>query len=207
MAPKQTRIQNKARTREALATAAVRLFRERGYAGTTVEDIAEAAGSSPSTFFRYFGTKEDVLFLNIREIMDDFRAFVSVPIPGLKRWDQIKTGMHVSVRRVAEPDPEIKHVSLVSWLSEPAISARYSQFSREMEEIIATALAQERGTSPDLDLEAQLTARSATAVYMSTFHLHVHSGRDLSELLARAFELLESGIPARQSRPPGPADS
>ncbi|HEY1969765.1 MAG TPA: TetR family transcriptional regulator [Pseudonocardia sp.] len=194
MPAKQKRVQNRARTKLALATAAVRLFRERGYAQTTVEDIAEAAGSSPSTFFRYFGTKEDVLFLNIREIMDDFREFVAEPIPGLKRWDQIKTGMHLSVRKVAEPDPEITDVSLMSWLSEPAISARYSQFAREMEGIIAAALAQDRGTHPDRDLGAQLAARSATAVYMSTFHLHVHTGRDLSDLLAEAFELLESGV-------------
>jgi AcrR family transcriptional regulator len=194
MAVKQKRVQNKARTRLALATAAVRLFRERGYAQTTVEDIAEAAGSSPSTFFRYFGTKEDVLFLNIREIMDDFRDFVAEPIPGSRCWDQIKTGMHVSVRRVAEPDPEITDVSLMSWLSEPAISARYSQFAREMEGIIAAALARDRGTNPDRDLGAQLAARSATAVYMSTFHLHVHTGRELPALLAEAFEFLEAGL-------------
>jgi AcrR family transcriptional regulator len=194
MAVKQKRVQNKARTRLALATAAVRLFRERGYAQTTVEDIAEAAGSSPSTFFRYFGTKEDVLFLNIREIMDDFRDFVAEPIPGLRCWDQIKAGMHVSVRRVAEPDPEITDVSLMSWLTEPAVSARYSQFAREMEGIIAAALARDRGTNPDRDLGAQLAARSATAVYMSTFHLHVHTGRELPALLAEAFELLEAGV-------------
>ena len=163
MVAKQKRAQNKARTELALVTAAVRLFRERGYAQTTVDDIAEAAGSSPSTFFRYFGTKEDVLFLDIREIMDDFRQFVAEPIPGLRRWDQIKTGMHVSVRRVAEPDAEITKVSLMSWLTEPAISARYSQFAREMEGIIAAALAQDRGTNPNRDLGAQLAARSATA--------------------------------------------
>jgi AcrR family transcriptional regulator len=194
MVAKQKRAQNKARTELALVTAAVRLFRERGYAQTTVDDIAEAAGSSPSTFFRYFGTKEDVLFLDIREIMDDFRQFVAEPIPGLRRWDQIKTGMHVSVRRVAEPDAEITKVSLMSWLTEPAISARYSQFAREMEGIIAAALAQDRGTNPNRDLGAQLAARSATAVYMSTFHLHVHTGRDMSDLLAEAFGLLESGV-------------
>ncbi|WP_445183594.1 TetR family transcriptional regulator [Pseudonocardia sp. Cha107L01] len=46
---------NKARTRVAMATAAVRLFREQGCDATTVEDIARAASSSSSTFFRYFG--------------------------------------------------------------------------------------------------------------------------------------------------------
>jgi AcrR family transcriptional regulator len=194
MAANQTRSENKARTRVALATAAARLFRERGYEATTVEDIASAAGSSPSTFFRYFGTKEDVLFLDVREIMDDFREFLSRPIPGLAGWEQVKAGMHVAVRRVAEPNSEVREVSLMSWLNEPAIAARFSQFSREMEGIIAGSMAQARGTSADRDLVVQFAARSATAVYMSTFHLHLHTGRELADILGEAFLLLESGL-------------
>ena len=194
MAAKETRLESKARTRMALARAAVRLFEERGYSETTVEAIAEAAGSSPSTFFRYFGTKEDVLFIDIREIMDEFAAFVGEPISGLTTWDQVKAGMHRATRRVGERDPEIREPTLMSWLNEPAISARLSQYAREMEEIIASAFARDRGTDPDLDLVAQMGARSATAVYMSTFHLHVHTGRDLLELLDEAFALMEAGM-------------
>jgi AcrR family transcriptional regulator len=71
----------KAQTKVAMAGAAVRLFREFGYEKTPVEDIARAAHSSPRTFFRYFGTKEDVLFLNIREIQDDSPISSANPSP------------------------------------------------------------------------------------------------------------------------------
>jgi AcrR family transcriptional regulator len=55
------RERKKAKTHQAIQEAALRLFRTQGYEATTVEQIAEAAEVSPSTFFRYFPTKEDVV--------------------------------------------------------------------------------------------------------------------------------------------------
>lgn len=52
----------KSRTKKALRDAALHLFAARGYDATSTEEIAERAGVSARTFFRYFPTKEAVLF-------------------------------------------------------------------------------------------------------------------------------------------------
>jgi AcrR family transcriptional regulator len=165
----------KLQTRIALAEAAVRLFRDRGYEATTVEDIARAAHSSSSTFFRYFRTKEDVLFLNIREIQDHFRNFLGQPIPGLSCWEQIHLGINIGMLQVVRPSTEVEEFSIRSWLNEPAVRGRFLELVTEMENTMAAALA---------------AARIATAIYTAAFHLHICTGRDLVTLVDDGFEMV-----------------
>ncbi|MFI6676846.1 TetR family transcriptional regulator [Kribbella sp. NPDC050470] len=61
------REQHKAATRRALQDAALQMFDDRGYADTTVRDIAGAAGVTERTFFRYFRSKEDLV---LGEVLD-----------------------------------------------------------------------------------------------------------------------------------------
>src|SRR4051812_2996516 len=70
------RERKKARTKATIQREALRLFSEQGYAETSVEQIAAAAEVSPSTFFRYFPTKEEVVlseFIDTRTL-ELFRA-------------------------------------------------------------------------------------------------------------------------------------
>lgn len=90
------------RTRNALLEAALNLFSANGYDETTTDQIAECAGVSPRTFYRYFPGKESVLFfgeydfinavsgvyLAQPEELSDFEALASsfaLLAPGLKR--------------------------------------------------------------------------------------------------------------------------
>lgn len=64
------RERKKLRTRRALVVAALRLFRTKGYAQTTVAEIAAEADVATKTFFNYFGGKDEVLFADAEDRVD-----------------------------------------------------------------------------------------------------------------------------------------
>lgn len=70
------RERKKAKTKAAIQQQALRLFRDRGYDATTVEQVAEAAEVSASTVFRYFPTKEDLVVTDDYDplFIEGFRA-------------------------------------------------------------------------------------------------------------------------------------
>ncbi|MEV5343159.1 TetR family transcriptional regulator [Streptomyces sp. NPDC052676] len=63
--------------RDALVAAAFRLFLERGYEQTTVDDIVALAGVGRRSFFRYFPSKEDVVFPDHERCLADMEAFLA----------------------------------------------------------------------------------------------------------------------------------
>jgi len=79
-----------ARTRRALVDAALELFADRGYDATTTGAIAEAAGVSPRTFFRYFPTKESVLFFGEYEFIRSFAGVLQCQPPTVSDLDAMR---------------------------------------------------------------------------------------------------------------------
>jgi AcrR family transcriptional regulator len=70
------RERKKDQTREALAQAAFALFHDKGYEATTVAEIARAANVSRRTFFRYYATKDALLFVEDSENLEHFRVLL-----------------------------------------------------------------------------------------------------------------------------------
>lgn len=112
------RERKKARTRAAIQQHALRLFRERGYEETTVEDIAAAAEVSPSTFFRYFPAKEDVVLYDVLDAKL-FAAYRKQPA-ALSAIDALRTtlrGIYTDLPR-DELDAQVERERLVRTVPE-----------------------------------------------------------------------------------------
>jgi AcrR family transcriptional regulator len=66
-----------------LQEAAFELFLENGYAGTTVDAIAQRTGVSRATFFNYFPTKSDVFWVDLDESFAELRTTLRAPDSGV----------------------------------------------------------------------------------------------------------------------------
>ena len=146
--PQQTslRERKKARTRAAIREHALRLFREQGYDATTVEQIAAAAEVSPSTFFRYFPTKEDVV---LQDGFDDvmFEAFDRQP-SSLTPIAAIRAAMREAIATFTPAEwAEFQEMSAIG-MSVPEVRARMMDEMSRMIETAADAVAKRTGRSP-----------------------------------------------------------
>ncbi len=141
------RERKKAKTRAAIQRHALRLFQEQGYEATTVEQIAAAAEISPSTFFRYFPTKEDVV------LYDDFdpqlyAAFAAQP-PELSPVQAMRRALNqlFASLPVAEIEQQWERGRLI--LSVPELRMRMLDQLAEAVQITAEMVAKRVGRDAD----------------------------------------------------------
>jgi len=196
--PEGLRERKKARTRAAIREHALRLFRENGYQQTTVEKIAEAAEVSPSTFFRYFPTKEDLI---LQDDMDTkmVEAFERQP-PGLGPVAAIRAAARQVIASYSEADLDVVRQTTALTMTVPEVRARaMDEFARTIA-VISEALAKRTGRPAD-DLAVRATAGAIIGVIMSiTMPWEGWSSdrqgiEETFERIDQALGLLEAGLP------------
>jgi AcrR family transcriptional regulator len=186
------RERKKARTRAELQRHALRLFRDRGYAATTVDDIAAAAEVSRSTFFRYFPTKEDVvLFDDVDPLMAE--AFAEQP-PGTPLLPALRAALRTAFGRLSPDKRALEDVrmKLVQQVPELAAAARERGLSVD---VLATAIGGAVGLDP-ASLDVQLFAGVVNGARLAAQSLVGHDpGRDYIDTLDAVLGRLENGVP------------
>lgn len=157
------RERKKQRTREAIVEAAFELFAERGFEGTTIADIADAAEIAPRTFFSYFPSKDDVVFHDFEEKHAMVAAWLRDREPGANTIDALRAGMGSML--AGEVDPaHVREKRLRSRLIRESDSlAAHSDYLRgKIGEVLADAVAEDLGDEPT-DLRPRLVAAAAIA--------------------------------------------
>ena len=152
---------NAARTRELILDAALRLFLERGYDATRMEEVAEAAGIGTSTLYRYFPTK-DLLVLEPLAL----RGQMATELRDRPADEPLDVALgHAVVALLATPRAGMERLRQVTTVVEGAETLRVrlmEEFRRERTGLEAAVA--ERLGRPEGDLHAVATARLATLV-------------------------------------------
>ncbi|MCK9920533.1 TetR family transcriptional regulator [Frankia sp. AgPm24] len=185
------RERKKARTRETLVHAAGRLFAERGYEATTVEDIAAAADVSPRTFFRYFPAKDDVVSAIFRSA--GLGPLVDARPPAEPAARSLRAMAFLVLRACA--DNREKSLAVLHMIAtRPELRARFAEVQQERIDELAGQVARRLGASPD-PLRARLMA-SWTLATIDVLLLDWAAAGGGPDLLARAEAAFEQLAPA-----------
>ena len=196
-APEQARLglreRKKAKTRAAIQAAALELFERNGYHATTVEQIAEFAEVSESTFFRYFPTKEDVVLHDRYDplLLADFRAQPAElsPIAALRRtlgsvFGKLPAGELARERQramliISVPQLRARALDQLASTLQPFTEAVAERTGRPIDDSAVRALT---GAVLGVSMSAMLTASSDPSA-------------DYIELMDTALAQLEAGLP------------
>ncbi|PRX99085.1 TetR family transcriptional regulator [Allonocardiopsis opalescens] len=142
------RERKKALTRSAIEDAALRLFQERGYDATTLEDVCESVLVSRRTFFRYFGHKEDVLLARFRDALTEAGTHLRDRPAG----EGLRASLAAQFDRAAEiydaaPERELIRIRLLS--TTPSLAGGYLRVLTGFESMVRAFAAERTGEPAD----------------------------------------------------------
>ncbi|MEV4727276.1 TetR/AcrR family transcriptional regulator [Micromonospora humida] len=179
------RDQRRAETQRLIQAHAVRLFTGRGYDGTTVNDVAAAAGVSPMTVYRHFPTKEDLVLADRNgPLVAERIAATPAGQPLVRR---IGTALVDAARTLTAGDDRFLLARLRLMISTPALRARHLDNHYVLQEAIVAGLGDET-TDPEAAFRAAAAASACLAVmHTALVRWAQDDGRtDLADLIATA---------------------
>jgi AcrR family transcriptional regulator len=187
------RDRKKVQTREAIRREAKRLIKKNGYANTTVEQIAEAAEVSASTFFRYFPSKEMVLITNDLDLVT-IEALGQQPadMPSLQAF---RRALEITFATLSEDEWRFERARLRLVLSIPELkAAQFDEYRRTVARL-TEADCRRTGREPD-DFEVRVFVGALAGGLMAV--LDHASG--VPERMYRALDFMEAGMRLTSTR-------
>jgi len=142
--------------RNAIYDAAIDLFAEKGFDETTVEEVAQAAGVSRRSFFRYFASKDDLLAQNVVHFGSVLSATITACPPALTPLETVRETV-LSVVRQTAAHPRTRQIVEISQRSASARQAHHSRMM-DVEDTVAAAFAGRLRSASKDDLKPRLLA-------------------------------------------------
>jgi AcrR family transcriptional regulator len=189
------RERKKAETRRALSSAALRLAREHGPDGVTIEAIAEAAGVSPRTFFNYFASKDDAIVgVAPAEASELVRDLVDQPADAAA-LDALRGMCMAAVPRLEESADELWARHQLTQ-DHPYLAARRTAAFAEVERRLTAEIARRTGRDLDRDPYPMLVVTAASGALKAAVAVWQERGRTepLAEVVDEAFRHVEAGF-------------
>lgn len=190
-----SRATRQARLRAQLVGYGLELCRKHGFDATTVSDIAEAAGISRRTFFRYFDSKDDVVFDWVREQGAILRPLLMARPAGEPSM-QALVSVYLALTRHYDED-RARSVAVTRIVFDtPSLSRRYLDENTRWEDDIARILEHGQRIGKNEAFATRVLISSVTAAFtmaMRGWAANNHTGTLLT-WVERAFAALESGL-------------
>lgn len=185
--------------RAEVARAALNLFEARGFDATTMDHVAAEIGIGRRTLFRYFASKNDLVWGDFDWVLDRLRADLAATDAALPAMTAIRRAAVVSNTYPDEALPELRiRMTLITTV--PALQAHSMLRYAEWREVVASFAARRTRDAP-ADFVPQAIGHAALAASTSAFSYWVrHPERNLVKLLDRSYALLESGFDAASLR-------
>jgi AcrR family transcriptional regulator len=174
---------------------ALHLFDERGFEQVSVQDVAEAAGMSARTFFRYFASKDDILLDYQRRLQRRLCEAVRVRPPDEGAVTALRQA-YIATSSVAPRD----HADVVQrarvLAAAPALRARARGAEASGLDEVAGLLAARMGVDPRKDLRPSVLAAAMAAAATTAWDDWLEHGGagDPSRRVAAALDLLIKGV-------------
>ncbi|MEU2423321.1 TetR family transcriptional regulator [Streptomyces sp. NPDC007851] len=186
--------------RDALVAAAFRLFLERGYEQTTVDDIVALAGVGRRSFFRYFPSKEDVVFPDHEGCLADMTAFLAASEPGAEPVRRVCDAARLVLRMYAEnPTFSVQRYRLTKQV--PGLRAYELSVVWRYERALAAYLRGRYAGRPDGTLRADVVAAAVVAAHNNALRSWLRSDGqgDAGETVDHALGYVQAAFGTEQS--------
>jgi AcrR family transcriptional regulator len=192
------RERKKQRTREQIVDAAFKLFAERGYAATTVADIAAAADIAPRTFFSYFPSKEEVVFYDFDGLFESLSEAITGRPEGVSAIDALRDWVSHALPIEHDEAPEAVLRKRMC-IDEPGLAAHQQHLLSKLEDILREGVARDLGEPPD-GLRPRMVSAAAVAAMASLEEAPGGKSARMA-LLDDALVFVRGGVAALQSEP------